>query len=158
MRYTTCGHKAKDITRSIAWRREALKEEALDDLPWKDERGPSSIRRTVEPFWKMTVGKLQRDGSGAHRGFSERIDTILNLTGRQRRGYCGMERNEKERDVGVGVGGGWRERDGCWRAGEQWGEGRGGGGTEWEWGKRGGERGCERVCAGGGAGGDYTDT
>ena len=42
---TTCGHKAKDITPSIAWRREALKEEALDDRPWKDERGPSSIRR-----------------------------------------------------------------------------------------------------------------
>ena len=29
----TCGHKAKDITPSIAWRREALKEETLDDLP-----------------------------------------------------------------------------------------------------------------------------
>ena len=32
----TCGHKAKDITPSIAWRRK----EALDDLPWKDKRGP----------------------------------------------------------------------------------------------------------------------
>ena len=32
---------------SIAWRRrEAWKEEALDNLPWKDERGPSYIRRT----------------------------------------------------------------------------------------------------------------
>ena len=47
---TTCGHKAKDTTPSIAWRREAWKEEALDDLPWKDERGLSSIRRTLEPF------------------------------------------------------------------------------------------------------------
>ena len=44
---TTCGHKAKDTT-SIAWRREAWKEEALDDLPWKDERGPSSVRQTLE--------------------------------------------------------------------------------------------------------------
>ena len=35
---TTCGHKAKDITPSIAWRREALKEEALDDLPCKGHR------------------------------------------------------------------------------------------------------------------------
>ena len=30
---TTCGHKAKDNTQFIAWRREAWKEEALDDLP-----------------------------------------------------------------------------------------------------------------------------
>ena len=30
---TTCGHKAKDITPSKAWRREAWKEEALKDLP-----------------------------------------------------------------------------------------------------------------------------
>ena len=40
---TTCGHKTKDSTASIAWRREAWKEAALDDLPWKDKRGPSSI-------------------------------------------------------------------------------------------------------------------
>ena len=40
----SCGHKAKDIKLSIAWRRGALKEEALDYLPLKDERGPSSIR------------------------------------------------------------------------------------------------------------------
>ena len=48
--FTTCEHKAKGITPSIAWRREAWKEEALDYLPWKDERGPSSIRQTLEPF------------------------------------------------------------------------------------------------------------
>ena len=47
---TTCGHKAKDITPSIAWRREAWKEEVLDDLLSKDERGPSSVRWTLEPF------------------------------------------------------------------------------------------------------------
>ena len=40
--------RAKDITPSIVWRREAWKEEALDDLPWEDERGPSSIRRTLK--------------------------------------------------------------------------------------------------------------
>ena len=34
---TTCGHKAKDITPLIAWKREAWKEEVLDNLPWKDE-------------------------------------------------------------------------------------------------------------------------
>ena len=32
LRSTTCGHKAKDITPLIAWRREAWKMEALDDL------------------------------------------------------------------------------------------------------------------------------
>ena len=59
---TTCGHNTKDTTPSIACRREAWKEEALDDLPWKDERGPSSIRwtRTVS---KATMGKLLRDGA-----------------------------------------------------------------------------------------------
>ena len=34
---TICGHKTKYFTPSIAWRREAWKEEALDDLPWKNE-------------------------------------------------------------------------------------------------------------------------
>ena len=32
--------KVKDITPSMAWRREEWKEEALDDIPSKDERGP----------------------------------------------------------------------------------------------------------------------
>ena len=36
---TTCGHKAKDITPWITWRREAWKEEASTRrLAWKDER------------------------------------------------------------------------------------------------------------------------
>ena len=47
---TISGHKDNCITPSIAWRREAWKEEVLDDLPWKDERGPSSVRRTLGPF------------------------------------------------------------------------------------------------------------
>ena len=42
----------------IAWRREALKEEALDDLPWKNEREPSSIRRTLEPFQRQCWGNF----------------------------------------------------------------------------------------------------
>ena len=45
---TAGGHKAKDITPSIAWR--AWTEEARDNLPWKDERWPSSVRRTLELF------------------------------------------------------------------------------------------------------------
>ena len=44
------GHKAKYITFGITWRREAWKEEALDDLSWKDERGPLAIRRISEMF------------------------------------------------------------------------------------------------------------
>ena len=46
----TFWHIDKDIRPSIAWRRESRKEEALDDLPWQDERGPSSVRRTLELF------------------------------------------------------------------------------------------------------------
>ena len=52
---TTCGHKAKDITPLIACRREAWKEETLDDLPWKGERGPSSVRRTLELIQTVSV-------------------------------------------------------------------------------------------------------
>ena len=57
------GHEAKDITPSIAWRREAWKEEALDDLPSKDERGPSLLKQTnIGTVSKATLGKLLRDG------------------------------------------------------------------------------------------------
>ena len=34
----------------ILWKRELWKEEVLDNFPWKDEKGSSSIRRTLEPF------------------------------------------------------------------------------------------------------------
>ena len=60
------GHKAKDITPLIAW-----KEEVLDNLPWKDERGPSSTRQTLEPFQR------QRWENFRETGFSECIDTLL---------------------------------------------------------------------------------
>ena len=55
------------------------KKEALDDLPWKDERGCSSIRRTLEPF-KGNFGKTSERRAEAHMDFSERIYTILNLS------------------------------------------------------------------------------
>ena len=38
------------------------KEEVLDDLPQKDKIGPSSVRRTLEPFQRQCWGKLLRDG------------------------------------------------------------------------------------------------
>ena len=66
---TACGHKAKDITPSLAGRREARKEEALDDLPWKDERGPSSIRRTLEPFQRQRWGNFSETGWSAYGPF-----------------------------------------------------------------------------------------
>ena len=72
---TTCRHTAKDVTPPIAWRREALKEEALDNLSWKGERGPSD-EQTVS---KVTLWKLLRQG-GAHMGFTKCIDTILSWT------------------------------------------------------------------------------
>ena len=40
------------------WKREALKEEALDYLPWKDEKGPSSVRRTLELFQRQLLGNF----------------------------------------------------------------------------------------------------
>ena len=59
---TSCGYKARDITLSIAWRGEVLKEKALDDVRSKDERRPSSVRQTLELFQRQRLGKLLRDG------------------------------------------------------------------------------------------------
>ena len=57
--------------------REALKKKALDDHPRKDERGPSSVRRTMEPFQRQRLENFRETGI-AHMGFSECIDIILN--------------------------------------------------------------------------------
>ena len=78
---TTCGHKAKDIIPSITWRREAWTEEAIDDLPWKDERGPSSIRRTLELFQRQRCGNLWETGWSAYGLFrGRRYHLQLNWT------------------------------------------------------------------------------
>ena len=66
-----CGNKAKDLTSSTVWRREAWKEEALDDIPWKDERGPSSIRRTWELFQRQRWGNFWETGWSAYGLFWE---------------------------------------------------------------------------------------
>ena len=68
--------KPNDITQSITWRREAWKEESLDNVPRKDEKGPSSIRRTLEQF-NCKVGETSDRRGGTHMGFTERRDTIL---------------------------------------------------------------------------------
>ena len=62
------GHKAKKITPSITWRWKVQKEDALHSFLWKGERGPSSIRQTLELFQMKHWGM----------GFSECTDTILN--------------------------------------------------------------------------------
>ena len=81
---TTSRHKAKDITMLIACRREVLKEEALDDLHWKDERGQLSIRQTLEPFQRQCWGNFWETGWStyglfrAHRHHLELKWTELN--------------------------------------------------------------------------------
>ena len=63
---TTCGYKTKDITPSIACRRDAWKEEALYDILWKDERGPSSIKRTLELLQRRHWGNFWETGWSAY--------------------------------------------------------------------------------------------
>ena len=66
--------KPNDITQSITWRREAWKEEALDNVPRKDEKGPSDEHWNC---FKCKVGETSDRRGGTHMGFTERRDTIL---------------------------------------------------------------------------------
>ena len=79
---TTCRLKAKDTTPLIAWRREALKDEALDDLPWflKGRERAIINQMKIGTVSKATLEEILERRGGAHMGFSERIDTILNQT------------------------------------------------------------------------------
>ena len=78
---TTCGHKAKNITPSVAWRREVWTEEALDDLPWKDERRPLSTRQTLALFQRQHPGNLWEMGWSAYGLFQVHINHFeLNWT------------------------------------------------------------------------------
>ena len=78
---TTCGHKTRDITPSIAWSREAWNEEALDDLPWKDERIPSSIRRIIWNCFKSMLRKFWETECSAYGLFrTHRYHLELNWT------------------------------------------------------------------------------
>ena len=56
---TTCGYKARDITPSIAWRREAWKEKALDIFLIRTRQGHS--QSNTETVSKATLRKLLRD-------------------------------------------------------------------------------------------------
>ena len=48
--------------RSAGGGRRGKRKASLDDLPWKDKRGPLSVRRTLEPFKRQTLRKILRDG------------------------------------------------------------------------------------------------
>ena len=69
LRGTTCGHKAKDSTPSITWKREASLEEALGDLPFEDEKVPSSIRPILKLFQRPVPRQHLRSEAKAHMGF-----------------------------------------------------------------------------------------
>ena len=62
---TTCGHKAKDITPLVAWRREALKKEAIGDLPRKDESRPSGQSDGHWNRYRSNVGETSERRGGA---------------------------------------------------------------------------------------------
>ena len=47
--------RCSDVRHSLQW-------EALDDLPSKDERGPSSVSCTLELFQRQHWGKRLRNG------------------------------------------------------------------------------------------------
>ena len=55
-------HKAKYITPLITWGEGKEEMGALGDLLWKDARGPSSIRWTLEPFQRQRWGNFWETG------------------------------------------------------------------------------------------------
>ena len=59
--------------------RHSLQGEALDDLPSKDERGPSSVSCTLELFQRLHWGKTSEKRGGAHVDFSKRIENHREL-------------------------------------------------------------------------------
>ena len=54
----TCGHKAKDITPLISWRREGLKEEALEIFPERTREGHFVNETNIGTVSKATLGNL----------------------------------------------------------------------------------------------------
>ena len=61
VRHYLQGLKAKDITPTIAWRREAWKEEAVDDLPLKGRKRAIVNQTNIGTVSKATVGKRLRN-------------------------------------------------------------------------------------------------
>ena len=66
---TTYAHKAK------------LKEEAIDDQPWMDEKGPSSVRLMLELSQRQhSLGNFLETEQNAYMGFPRFVDTVLKRT------------------------------------------------------------------------------
>ena len=77
----TEGPQDEDITPLIAWRREAWKEEALDDLPWKDTRDG---HRQSDEHWnsfKGNVGETSERRGGAYMGAEPSVCNCSDRTG-----------------------------------------------------------------------------
>ena len=69
-RDTTCGHKAKGITPSIAWRREAWEEEALDERTREGHRlSETSIGTLENAHFSCQTPKQPRCETGEHYVF-----------------------------------------------------------------------------------------
>ena len=69
--------KAKDITPSTAWSREAWKEEVLDDLLERMREGYRQSDAQRNRF-KCEVRETSERQAGVHMGFYKRTNTILN--------------------------------------------------------------------------------
>ena len=66
---------------SLKGTREGHRQEALDDLPWKDERGPSSLGQTLEPFQRQRWGNFWETGWSTYGLFqAHRYHLELNWT------------------------------------------------------------------------------
>ena len=78
------GHKAKGIAPLVAWRREAWKEEALDDPPLKlkGRERALSIRPALELAASVKGGNVGDPSKGRggvnNMSFSEGMNTIFN--------------------------------------------------------------------------------
>ena len=81
---STCGHKAKDITPLIAWRRKAWKVETFYNFPSKDQKGPKLMRWPLELFQRQRWGNFWEMGCSAdglfqvHRHHLELNWSVLN--------------------------------------------------------------------------------
>ena len=76
---TTCGHKTKDITPSIAWRR-GLERGSARRSSLKGQEGHCQPHKPQNRFKNSNNGETSERWGGVHNGFFKCIDTILNWT------------------------------------------------------------------------------
>ena len=72
----------RGMKKHIALKRDAWNEEALDDVTWKDERRPSSIRQTLEHFQRQRWENFRETGWSTYYGLflAHRYHLELNWT------------------------------------------------------------------------------